>query len=505
MADVFLSYKREDQTRIAPLVWLLERKGLSVWWDTRLAPGERFTQVIQHEIERSRCVVVAWSANSINAGWVQDEAAAGRDRGILVPLSLDGVPPPFGFRGLQTPDLTGWTGDDDDPRTRRLIEAVVRIVRHPANAAHEISTQPEPARPPEPKGPRGLSRRRLLQAGAALGAAGLVSVGSLVISKRIPNREPLPQVHTEKFALRTVNERGEDNPPQPESVEVFAVPLGGMSLEFSVIPAGLFQIGSPDSEPQRRPNEGPPRLVKMRSFAIGRTAVTQAQWAALVEAEPSPIMQSLSANPSTFLGDDLPVETVSADQAKEFCERLSTATGHRIRLPSEAEWEYACRAGTNTAFHFGPTVRSDLANYNGAGGAVGLTDRDRDVHIDTQTYNDVTYTSGAYAGGPVGVFRGNTMSVRSFPPNRFGLYEMHGNVWEHCGDTGPPVDYRELPADGRSYIGPQPDRILRGGSWSHNPAICRSAYRDSMASDYRGWPGRVGLRVVCELDEAGSA
>jgi len=223
MADVFLSYKREDQTRIAPLVWLLERKGLSVWWDTRLAPGERFTQVIQHEIERSRCVVVAWSANSINAGWVQDEAAAGRDRGILVPLSLDGVPPPFGFRGLQTPDLTGWTGDDDDPRTRRLIEAVVRIVRHPANAAHEISTQPEPARPPEPKGPRGLSRRRLLQAGAALGAAGLVSVGSLVISKRIPNREPLPQVHTEKFALRTVNERGEDNPPQPESVEVFAV------------------------------------------------------------------------------------------------------------------------------------------------------------------------------------------------------------------------------------------------------------------------------------------
>jgi len=296
MADVFLSYKREDQTRIAPLVWLLERKGLSVWWDTRLAPGERFTQVIQHEIERSRCVVVAWSANSINAGWVQDEAAAGRDRGILVPLSLDGVPPPFGFRGLQTPDLTGWTGDDDDPRTRRLIEAVVRIVRHPANAAHEISTQPEPARPPEPKGPRGLSRRRLLQAGAALGAAGLVSVGSLVISKRIPNREPLPQVHTEKFALRTVNERGEDNPSQPESVEVFAVPLGGMSLEFSVVAAGLIQKGSPDSEPQRRPNEGPPRLVKMRSFAIGRTAVTQAQWAALVEV-PSPARRLLVRGP----------------------------------------------------------------------------------------------------------------------------------------------------------------------------------------------------------------
>jgi formylglycine-generating enzyme required for sulfatase activity len=505
MADVFLSYKREDQTRIRPLVWLLEREGLSVWWDTRLVPGERFTQVIQREVERSRCVVVAWSANSINAGWVQDEAAAGRDRGILVPLSLDGIPPPFGFRGLQTPDLTGWTGDGNDPRIRTLIDAAVRLVRDPADAAHEVYTEPEPAPLPEPEGPRGLSRRRLLQAAATLGAAGFVSVGGLVISKLIPTGEPLPPVQTEKFTLRTVNDRGEDNPPQPESVEVFAVPLGATSLEFSVIPGGLFQIGSPDSEPQRRANEGPPRLVKLRSFAIGRTAVTQAQWAALVEAEPSPIMQSLPAHPSTFLGDDLPVETVSADQATEFCERLSTATGRRIRLPGEAEWEYACRAGTNTAFHFGPTVRTDLANYNGAGGALGITDRDRDIPIDTQTYNDVTYTSGAYAGGPVGVFRGSTVSVRSFPPNRFGLYEMHGNVWEHCADTGPPVDYRELPADGRPYIGTQSERVLRGGSWSHNPAICRSAYRDSMASDYGGWPGRVGLRVVCELDEAGSA
>jgi formylglycine-generating enzyme required for sulfatase activity len=504
MADVFLSYKREDQTRIRPLVWLLEREGLSVWWDTRLVPGERFTQVIQREVERSRCVVVAWSANSINAGWVQDEAAAGRDRGILVPLSLDGIPPPFGFRGLQTPDLTGWTGDGNDPRIRTLIDAAVRLVRDPADAAHEVYTEPEPAPLPEPEGPRGLSRRRLLQAAATLGAAGFVSVGGLVISKLIPTGEPLPPVQTEKFTLRTVNDRGEDNPPQPESVEVFAVPLGATSLEFSVIPGGLFQIGSPDSEPQRRANEGPPRLVKLRSFAIGRTAVTQAQWAALVEAEPSPIMQSLPAHPSTFLGDDLPAETVSADQATEFCERLSTATGRRIRLPGEAEWEYACRAGTNTAFHFGPTVRTDLANYNGAGGALGITDRDRDIPIDTQTYNDVTYTSGAYAGGPVGVFRGSTVSVRSFPPNRFGLYEMHGNVWEHCSDTGP-VDYRELPADGRPYIGTQPERVLRGGSWSHNPAICRSAYRDSMASDYGGWPGRVGLRVVCELDEAGSA
>jgi formylglycine-generating enzyme required for sulfatase activity len=112
----------------------------------------------------------------------------------------------------------------------------------------------------------------------------------------------------------------------------------------------------------------------------------------------------------------------------------------------------------------------------------------------------VTYGAGAYDQGPVGIFRDTTTVPGAFPPNRFGLYDMHGNVWEYCLDVATP-SYADAPADGSANISGPPgaDRILRGGSWSHNPAICRSAYRDSIAPDNPGWQGRIGLRVVCVI------
>jgi formylglycine-generating enzyme required for sulfatase activity len=169
----------------------------------------------------------------------------------------------------------------------------------------------------------------------------------------------------------------------------------------------------------------------------------------------------------------------------------------RIRLPSETEWEYACRAGTATPFHFGPTLTPDLANYCGTGGAVrGMSG---DVDVTSADYGELHYDSGAYGDGPVGIFIGKTVPVGTYPPNAYGLHEMHGNVWEHCADAGP-LDYQQVPTDGSPVIGAQGDHVLRGGSWSHNPAICRSAYRDGMSIDTSGWTGRVGLRVVCELD-----
>jgi formylglycine-generating enzyme required for sulfatase activity len=163
-------------------------------------------------------------------------------------------------------------------------------------------------------------------------------------------------------------------------------------------------------------------------------------------------------------------------------------------MPSEAEWEYACRAGTETPFHFGPTIAPQLANYCGLGGAVC-----EGTETISLTYNNVDYHSGGYAGGPVSVdFRNGTTAARSFPPNRFGLYQMHGNVWEHCRDNGP-VGYRHMPEDGSAYLGSEEGHVLRGGAWSHNPAICRSAYRDGMRPTSTGWNGRVGLRVACDL------
>ena len=499
MADIFFSYKREDRARIEPLVELLEEQGLTVWWDPDLVAGESFADVIDHELGQARCVMVAWSATSIRAGWVRDEASTGRDRGILVPLTLDGARPPLGFGQYQTPNLSTWDGDPNDSRVRQLLAGVVRVVRGDG--------APLPVEPADPRrdGPattriqNALTRRRLLQIGATTGAVALTTAGGVWLAAPQIFGRSLPPTRREDFALATVDEKGARNPPQPGTAEVFDVAVGTARLSFSVVPAGSFQVGSPDGEAARQLNEGPQQLIQLRRFAIGRTAVTQAQWAALVDAAPAPINATLTRRPSFFLGDDLPVETISWVQATEFCARLSRLTELALRLPSETEWEYACRAGTTSPFHFGPTLTPDLANYCGTGGAVRGTNHGED--ISSPTYGDATYESGAYADGPVGIFNGITVPVRTYPPNRLGLFEMHGNVWEHCADVGP-VDYRQIPVDGSPTVGAQALHVLRGGSWSHNPAICRSAYRDTIGADSSGWQGRIGVRLVCDLGVA---
>jgi formylglycine-generating enzyme required for sulfatase activity len=142
-------------------------------------------------------------------------------------------------------------------------------------------------------------------------------------------------------------------------------------------------------------------------------------------------------------------------------------TGRQYRLPTEAEWEYACRAGTTTPFHFGPTITSDLANYDG---------------------------NYVYGDGPKGKFREETTGVGSFPPNALGLYDMHGNVWEWCQDHWH-SNYEGAPTDGGAWLPSSELRLLRGGSWLYYPELCRSAYRDYDFPDNRNC--NIGFRVVC--------
>ncbi len=254
------------------------------------------------------------------------------------------------------------------------------------------------------------------------------------------------------------------------------VRLKPIGLEMVAIPGGTFIMGSPPEELEHQEDESPQHSVTVQPFFMGKYQVTQAQWRFV--AHLPQVNKELNPDPSNFKGDGStsltnhrPVEQVSWEDAVEFCDRLSQYTGRTYRLPSEAEWEYACRAGTTTPFHFGETITTDLVNYNG------------------------NYT---YGQGSKGVYRKETTEVGSFGvANNFGLYDMHGNVWEWCQDDWH-SDYEGAPIDGSAWLNNEEDnngKLLRGGSWDSLPEYCRSAFR--YLSDLDDLNGHLGFRVVC--------
>lgn len=225
-------------------------------------------------------------------------------------------------------------------------------------------------------------------------------------------------------------------------------------------------MGSPVDEESRTDDEGPQHEVTVPQFLMGKYQVTQAQYQAVMGINPSHFTDS---------GTNRPVENVTWNDAVKFCQRLSQQTGREYRLPSEAEWEYACRAGTTTIFHFGLTLTTDLANYQGT---------------------DSIFGTGNYGQGPQGEYRKRTTNVGSFPPNAFGLYDMHGNVWEWCLDHWH-HNYEVAPTDGSAWLSADENasRLLRGGSWYDVPGVCRSANRNPIAHDFKNI--NLGFRVVC--------
>ncbi|MEH1893304.1 MAG: formylglycine-generating enzyme family protein [Nostoc sp.] len=259
--------------------------------------------------------------------------------------------------------------------------------------------------------------------------------------------------------------------------QCFIEDLGnGVQLEMVSIPEGSFIMGSPQDEPERSSSESPQHQVTVRAFFMGKYTVTQAQWQAV--ASLPQINQKLNPNASTFKGANRPVDSVSWEDAVEFCDRLSQYTGRPYSLPSEAEWEYACRAGTTTPFHFGETITSELANYN---------------------------ADGTYGAGVKRTYRKETTPVGSFnAANAFGLYDMHGNVWEWCIDDWHD-NYEGAPTDGSAWVDDndnlsknQGNAVLRGGSWDDFPYLCRSASRDDFFRGERGFIYYTfGFRVVC--------
>ena len=293
-----------------------------------------------------------------------------------------------------------------------------------------------------------------------------------------------------KFTFETlyVDKRGEITKREPLEAYYYEEPLGEEiePLTMVAIPGGTFLMGSPGEKDDYK-SEKPQHPVSVSAFYLSQTPITRAQWRFVAHLPREG--KDLDPEPAEFKeSDNNPVERVSWYDAIEFCARLSRHTGKNYRLPSEAEWEYACRAGTTTPFHFGETITAELANYN----------------------SSTVYQQEKAKKSPQ-----KTTPVRSYPPNAFGLYDMHGNVWEWCLDPwhsdyqgAPPTDgsvwdetnndnrYENLLNSINELLTDKRIGVLRGGSWYLNPYYCRSAYRSFLTRrDVNG--SYFGFRVVC--------
>jgi uncharacterized protein (TIGR02996 family) len=260
------------------------------------------------------------------------------------------------------------------------------------------------------------------------------------------------------------------NRPQMEDrlrslLEAGVQPVGpfwtnALGMRFAWIPPGVFLMGSPDSEPERYENERQHRVRLTKGLWMGVYPVTQAQWQTVMR-----------DNPSHFQGEDLPVEQVSWEDSQEFCATMAQRDGKRYGLPTEAEWEYACRAGTTTPFHFGAILNGTQANCNG---------------------------KDPYGTKEKGPYQKRTSAVGSYRPNAFGLWDMHGNVWEWCQDrylTAHAPDDVENPV----HLGEEGSgRVVRGGSWYGPARWCRAANRDWYEPGSRNYS--VGCRACFRLD-----
>jgi eukaryotic-like serine/threonine-protein kinase len=252
------------------------------------------------------------------------------------------------------------------------------------------------------------------------------------------------------FEIVNVNWWGEIvNPTQKKAFYYREYLNDEVSLDMIYIPAGSFMMGAPDDEEGSENFERPQHLVTLSAFHMSRFPITQAQYQSVM----------MDFHKSKFIGHNLPVDNISWEQANNFCQQLSQKCGRDYTLPSESQWEYACRAGTTTPFYFGRTINTDVVNYDG----------NNNYGNRVKGFN---------------IYRQKTTEVGQFPPNSFGLSDMHGNIWEWCEDNSHP-NYINAPTDGTPWVNKEDlnSHILRGGFWYNAAHDCRSAARSGYRED----------------------
>jgi formylglycine-generating enzyme required for sulfatase activity len=308
----------------------------------------------------------------------------------------------------------------------------------------------------------------------------------------LPEERILPPTRLFEFAFNvvTTDAKGKVTGTRQARALNFTERVGQQSaIDMVEIPGGMFLMGSPAGEIKQIAQETgrtvekemkerlqeqlqwetPQHSVKIPAYYLSKFEITQAQWLAVSKLPK--VKRDLPSDPSYFKGSNRPVEMVSWDDAMEFCERLSRATGRKYRLPTEAEWEYACRAGSTAPFHFGDAIMSEWANYEG---------------------------KSPYADAPKGPYREQTIPVGSLGvANAFGLYDMHGNVWEWCLDSWH-ENYLSAPRDGKIWDGDSLVKVIRGGAWNSYAGECRSSSRNRITAPFKR--NAIGFRVVAEME-----
>lgn len=433
MADVFVSYKREDNAIARRIVEGIRESGLTVWWDDGITPRQAWDTEIEQALAEATTVLVLWSPRSVVSEWVRTEAHYGKDHGKLIPALVEPCNLPIAFSLTQTVNLSSWTGDRSDRLWRKLLTWITDLIAAaPGN------------------GPRATDRASSPAANTYRDAVGTLPSGEPIYDGAFISPYTPPGT-----LLR-------DGPDMPV---------------LRVVPPGHFLLGASYDDPDRAIYETPQKSIDIpASFAIGVYPVLMAEYSRVMGTPssvaapppprprswydrfrpPSPPQPQIAAPQEPQPG--VPVTRVSFDDAQAYVDRLSPLVQHRYRIPSEAEWEYACRAGSTTRFCCGDTLESADAAF-------------------------------ARTAGPV--------QVGTYAPNKFGLYDMHGNVREWTADLWHD-SYDTTPQDGRPAVdGHSAMRVVRGGGWSDKPPLLRSAARMRATPSIR--TEFIGFRVARSL------